>query len=228
MKTNLQSIDQTHFVKETEIEEMFATALPNAFLWYKNLKSIYQCCNENHAAAAGLDSAQQMLGKNDFDMCWQNRAGQYQQTDNRVMSEKIVYVNEIEKVTTVHTELTMLVTKYPVINNSGEFIGVCGVNIDITGQALIKKSGRYDPTKKVFYLTTTSKTDYLTQRELDVLKFLLYGRTAKEIGLQLRISYRTVETHINLIKEKLGCRSKSEIISKALNLKLACLFFNED
>lgn len=52
----------------------------------------------------------------------------------------------------------------------------------------------------------------LSRRELDCIAELLQGKTLKEIGNHLGISPRTVETHVNNIKEKLQCRSKSELI----------------
>lgn len=53
----------------------------------------------------------------------------------------------------------------------------------------------------------------LSSRELDVLSYLSRGKTAKEIGMQLAISRRTVEHHIENIKIKTNCNSKAELIS---------------
>ncbi len=52
----------------------------------------------------------------------------------------------------------------------------------------------------------------LTPREIDCVKLLLKGYTAKEIGRYFGISSRTVETHCKNIKAKLHVRSKKEII----------------
>ena len=46
--------------------------------------------------------------------------------------------------------------------------------------------------------------DELSTRELDVLKLLASGLSNKEVGHQLKISVRTVETHRQNIKTKLG------------------------
>jgi DNA-binding CsgD family transcriptional regulator len=55
---------------------------------------------------------------------------------------------------------------------------------------------------------------YFSKRECEVLSLLVRGKTAKEIGIYLQISKRTVETHIKIAKEKANCSSKSELIDK--------------
>lgn len=52
---------------------------------------------------------------------------------------------------------------------------------------------------------------YLTKRETDVLKYVVLGYTAKRIGQVLEISFRTVETYIEILKIKLDCEYKSDI-----------------
>jgi len=57
-------------------------------------------------------------------------------------------------------------------------------------------------------------------REIDILKCLLKGYSAKETGLELGISYRTVESYINALKLKLSCTKKSELIGFCIKLGL--------
>ena len=52
----------------------------------------------------------------------------------------------------------------------------------------------------------------LTPRELDVARLAARGHTAAEIGRQLYIGTRTVETHLAHTCAKLGCRSKRELV----------------
>jgi DNA-binding CsgD family transcriptional regulator len=55
----------------------------------------------------------------------------------------------------------------------------------------------------------------LTQRELEVARLAAQAYTAAEIGHQLHIGERTVESHIASIYLKLGIRSRSELIRMA-------------
>ena len=52
----------------------------------------------------------------------------------------------------------------------------------------------------------------MTPRELDVARLAARGDTAAEIGRQLFIGTRTVETHLAHACAKLGCRSKRELV----------------
>ena len=60
----------------------------------------------------------------------------------------------------------------------------------------------------------------LTSRELAVLKHFCKGETYKEIGNNLNISPRTVETHKRNILSKLEIRSTAEMVEYAIHHKL--------
>lgn len=59
-----------------------------------------------------------------------------------------------------------------------------------------------------------------SEREKDVLKLLLQGKSNKQIALELEISNRTVEFHLSNIYAKLGVNSRSETILKLTDSKL--------
>jgi len=50
----------------------------------------------------------------------------------------------------------------------------------------------------------------LTPRELDVLQLVVAGKTNAEIGLNLGISEKTVEKHLEAIFRKMGVVSRVE------------------
>lgn len=56
----------------------------------------------------------------------------------------------------------------------------------------------------------------LTPRETDVLRLMALGHTNREIGEQLALSVRTVETHRAHIQQKLGLSSRPELTRYAL------------
>ena len=58
--------------------------------------------------------------------------------------------------------------------------------------------------------------DGLTEREVDVLRMIALGHTNAEIGEQLYLSVRTVETHRAHIQQKLDLASRSELVRYAL------------
>ena len=60
----------------------------------------------------------------------------------------------------------------------------------------------------------------LTDREREVLVCTAHGFSAPEIGAQLRISPKTVDTYKQRIHEKLGLHHRAEYVRLALRLRL--------
>jgi DNA-binding NarL/FixJ family response regulator len=60
----------------------------------------------------------------------------------------------------------------------------------------------------------------LTARERQVLELLSEGHTMRQIATRLRISPRTVETHVGKIYRKLGVRTRVQAVSRAATLGL--------
>lgn len=58
--------------------------------------------------------------------------------------------------------------------------------------------------------------DGLSERELEVLRMIALGNTNAEIGQQLYLSVRTVETHRAHIQQKLRLGSRAELVRYAL------------
>ena len=58
----------------------------------------------------------------------------------------------------------------------------------------------------------------LTDRELDVLRLAAKGFTNKAIGIQLRISDRTVQGHLAHIFDKMQAASRTEAVMRAVSL----------
>ena len=56
----------------------------------------------------------------------------------------------------------------------------------------------------------------LSEREREVLILLAWGYSNKEIAGKLRLSIKTVETYRVRLSEKLGLRSRTEIVQYAL------------
>jgi DNA-binding NarL/FixJ family response regulator len=56
----------------------------------------------------------------------------------------------------------------------------------------------------------------ITERELDVLRQVVAGKTNQEIGVALKISEKTVEKHVGAILTKLGVASRVEAAVQAL------------
>lgn len=64
----------------------------------------------------------------------------------------------------------------------------------------------------------------LTSREVESLGLNLIGFSAKQIGEILRISFRTVETHLQQALHKLNCFSKLQCLEIMLEKKLLTMW----
>ncbi len=60
----------------------------------------------------------------------------------------------------------------------------------------------------------------LTERELDVLRYLMEGLTNKEIADKLTVTHHTVKAHVASIIRKLGARNRLDVAMIAQKARL--------
>jgi PAS domain S-box-containing protein len=56
----------------------------------------------------------------------------------------------------------------------------------------------------------------LTKRERTIVRLIALGRTGPEIAEELQIAHETVRTHVRNAMEKLGARSRAQLVAKVL------------
>lgn len=64
--------------------------------------------------------------------------------------------------------------------------------------------------------STTSSSDWLTQKEQVVLSHLLMGKSVREIAQELERSQHTVHDHVKSLHRKLKANSRGELVARAL------------
>lgn len=72
--------------------------------------------------------------------------------------------------------------------------------------------------KKIERQTGSAHT--FTEKEIRILKLLYKGEKTKEIGVEVDLSYRTVEAIIDKLKTKTGCKSIEALIEFAVKNKI--------
>lgn len=137
-------------------------------------------------------------------------------------------------------------TKTTLYDDEGKPIGIVGVSIDITdhkdaeqlgvgikvnieekikntfaslaeqNEALMKRFGKLANFSHTPLKSIQLPHEQLTHRQKECLYLILQGFSAKMIAQKLNLSPRTVETHIEAIKIRLGCFRKTEIIEYGL------------
>ncbi|SDG41684.1 regulatory protein, luxR family [Paraburkholderia phenazinium] len=58
----------------------------------------------------------------------------------------------------------------------------------------------------------------LTGRQLEIAQYVIAGQTSREIAHRLGLSARTVETHIDNMRSRLGCVNKTELVVRFSHL----------
>ena len=73
--------------------------------------------------------------------------------------------------------------------------------------------------KQILPFSTATLTSLgLTRREAEILVWIARGKTNNEIADLLYISLRTVKKHLEHIYQKLGVESRTEAVSRALEI----------
>jgi FixJ family two-component response regulator len=87
------------------------------------------------------------------------------------------------------------------------------VLLDRIGEALAASAA--DLCRRATQATLDKKLGGLTERERDVLRLVIAGKTSKAIALELNISVKTVENHRHNIMSKAGVASVAQLIAWA-------------
>jgi DNA-binding CsgD family transcriptional regulator len=69
-------------------------------------------------------------------------------------------------------------------------------------------------------VTVAARLDSLSEREREVLELVVRGHTHKEIAEQIHVSVKTIETHRARLSEKLGCKTRAELVGYAISAGL--------
>jgi DNA-binding CsgD family transcriptional regulator len=96
---------------------------------------------------------------------------------------------------------------------------VLGLVVRLYAGSLSELLSRHAPVRRM-EITSRTGADSLTKREREVAVLAAQGYTAREIGVQLHIGERTVETHVANVCSKLGLKAKVELVRAASRLGL--------
>jgi len=112
--------------------------------------------------------------------------------------------------------------RFPIVYNDKQHI--CVSAMDVTNQAnlfaltkLINEDKQYYQNHANYCLDPDPIHCQLTNREMEILFYILRRKSAKEIGKILSISFRTVEFHRDNIKNKFNVDSQAQLVDAAIN-----------
>ena len=107
--------------------------IPN-FVFWKDINSVYLGCNNNFAEAAGLENADEIKGKTDYDLPWtKDETEFYRKIDRIVMDTGTPILNLEESQTTAGGKMPVILTsKVPLRDDEDNVMGILGIYSDIT------------------------------------------------------------------------------------------------
>lgn len=198
--------------------------LPVGVFW-KDTNSVFMGGDEKFLRLCGFARSDEIKGLTDFECPW-NR----EQALKFINDDKIIYntrqplFNIVEETTFADKQIyRVIVSKFPLISENNDLVGEIAIFAklneaarnklaffmanDILSDSIIPQNRRY----YVPHPYDEFESVYLSLREKQCLDEWVLGKTSKEIGRHLRISYRTVEIYINNLKEKLKIRSRSDL-----------------
>ena len=198
------------------------------FILVKDFDGVYRLANSNLSYCLGYKNLEEMIGLEANDFTMPNPASeiadQFIEEDKLVINtKKDLKIISMVKWADNNSIRTIFVNKRPIIDSNNNVLGTIGICNDVTntniGLALLLNKKN----KKIQNSYQISNFNYgignkLTKKQSTCIFLMLRGKTAKEIADIMGISRRTVESHMQVIKYKLSCNSKSQIIDKSIEL----------
>lgn len=196
--------------------------------YWKDIKNdCFLACNKKLADFIGLTDPAQIIGLNGYDIAPNEFVALVREHEATAIATKqtIVVKKEIYHQMTGHT--TIDITIGPILNTDNEVTSVVCYGSTIFMLAnkswhqvleLIKKENIHQLIKLSKYkVNIPDGTVILSKKEAECALFMLKGLKSKEIAREMEVAHRTVDNHIENIKNKLHCISRSQLTTALLN-----------
>lgn len=195
-------------------------------IYVKDINGTIIDCNDHQAKNAGYKKVEDLIGLNDHDFTAKLDAIEVHNNDKSIMlKEKThIFIEDVKYVKNnkMISHCQYISCKKPYYSSSNKVIGMSGISFNVNDMIDDKISKTnplagflleflYQHLLKTTIMRKKIKS-LLSPQQYSCLIFLLSGKTNKEIANCMELSVRTVEYYTEIIKNKLGCSNKNEII----------------
>lgn len=179
--------------------------------------------NDNCVIAAGVDSVKDMIGQHPGKFTDKELDRRTIANNNAVMKSRQMIVSEETGFRADGALIRSMAVKLPWFHKD-KVVGLLTFAIYTDNDSLqefptrmssVFSTGLLGPVYPTALQQKIRLDDFqLSNREIELLGLMMRGFTGRQISEKLGISKRTVEHHIDHIKNKALCRTKSELIDK--------------
>jgi len=194
------------------------------YIGWKDKNSVFLGCNINNARAVQLKHPQDIIGLSDMDLIDQTeKSAHFHRRHDQIALEGHI-IKTLHPSTHLSNNKTYFQTK-KILKQGEKIIGTIYHCVEFIISNLFAKMQDIDKRNSPsailpLYYELESNTDnnpyHFSPRELECLFCLLRGMSAKQIGIILGLSKRTIEFYIDNIKNKVGCNKKSILLELTL------------
>ena len=125
-----------------EMLQLVINTIP-LFVFWKDREGRFLGCNERFAIAGGLGSAEDIVGKTDYDLSWREQADLYRGDDFEVMASELAKYSYAEPQSTLDgSKIWLETSKVPLRNAQSQVVGVLGVYQDVTERRQAREKER--------------------------------------------------------------------------------------
>lgn len=196
----------------------------------KDENSVFMYGNAAYAAAVGVQHHLDLIGRTDYDMPCDTSAcaalfiAQDRDVMNNAQPLRILDIHPFAD----GEWRAYLFSKTPLIEK-GQIVGTIFQGIDITstrifelgsmlGQIRADMGPNPSHDQQSFVIDHRRNPIDLTDREAEILFFLIRGKSCKDIASFVELSPRTVEQHISHLRDKFVAGSRRELIDRAIHM----------
>lgn len=205
---NLSNLEQDKFDNETF--SFFAKDLEGKFIYLNSF--VTKIC--------GVSKKEDLIGLTDFDLDFYPAKA----TELVVENDHFVIAKDksqlfIERANTFDGNQFLAITrKKPLRSIHNKIVGTVGVAYFIyENNVHLGHRQMLDDISNAVFIGANDHYSYgLTHRQKQIITYLLKGLSLKQIALKLHLSPRTVEHHIETIKDKMKVSTRTDIVDKTL------------
>ncbi len=179
----------------------------------------YITCNKAFANFANLTSPKDIVGMNDTQFHWDKYIEIYLESDKIARENKNSRIIE-PIISADKKEVTVLTKKTAIELQDYSQVVACHISIIEnsnfhTLKSLMKKNTDIKINSVVVDNYSAFLGKKITEKESEIYFYMLRGFSSKQIAQQIKRSPKTVESHIEKLKEKLNCKTRSDLINIA-------------